>query len=148
MNIASLKNLVNNNKSLWITGILLGAYVNILHTIPFMLPSEFFLIFLLIALFAITIPAVAVAWNQKEINTFDKLRHIIKGMSVSSTVFIFIYLAETIITNNALRNLNSPAQFSISRAPITSLLVALILTAVLFLSLILYRFKTSTTGSY
>lgn len=113
-----------------------------------MLPSEFFLIFLLIALCAITIPAVAVAWNQKEVNTFDKLRHIIKGMSVSSTVFIFIYLAETIITNNALRNLNSPAQFSISRAPITSLLVALILTAVLFLSLILYRFKTSTTGSY
>jgi hypothetical protein len=147
MNIASLKNLVNNNQSLWITGILLGTYVNILHTIPFMLPSEFFLIFLLIALCAITIPAVAVAWNQKEVNTFDKLRHIIKGMSFSSTVFIFIYLAETIITNNALRNLTSPVQFSISRAPITSLLVALILTAVLFLSLILYRFKTSTTGS-
>jgi hypothetical protein len=146
MNVTSLKNPLSNNQSLWIAGILIGVYINILHTIPFMLSSEFFLIFILIALCAVTIPAVAVAWNQEEGNAPDKLRHIIKGMSVSSIAFILIYLAEIITTNDMLRNLTIPAKFPISRVPVISFLVTLIVTGLLIFSLIFYRSKTPNIG--
>jgi hypothetical protein len=129
---------------LLLSGAILGIYINILHTVPFMLASEFFLVFALIAFSAIAIPVVAAAWSQKETNPYHKARQILKGMTASSAAFTLIYLAETIVGNYALKILTNPVQFPISRTPPTSLLVALTLTVLFALSCTSIKIKNNS----
>ena len=135
MNTVSIlkKLLYSNRGQLFLSGALLGICINVLHAVPFMSISEFFLIFAVIALFAITIPIITKVWNQKETQNKRKARILLKGMTAGSLVLAFIYLAELLITHSILFAYN-PLQIKISRAPLTSMLTSLSIIILLMIA--------------
>ena len=110
------------------SGAVLGVYINILHSVPFMQPSEFFLIFTLIAFSAIMIPIITMIWNQKQSQTVKKICLTCKGLTISSIVFSIIYLTESLAGKFFGKNLI--ANFPISRLPFASFLFSIILVSI------------------
>ncbi len=136
MNIVSaVKNALDGNRGrLLFSGALLGIYINVLLAVPFMCASEFFLVFMLIALSAVAIPMAIAAWSQKEPQPRKKAQLILKGMTASSAVSALIYLTETLVGNYVLKILANPVRFSVSRAPHISLVISIILLSLSILT--------------
>ena len=132
MDIAvAAKELMNSNRGKFLlSGALLGIYINVLHAIPFMLASELFILFALIAFSAFIIPVTAHVWGLKEQNPNQKVQQLIRGITLTSAVFTAIYLLELIISHYTSEMFTAPIQFTISRSPHISLLISIALLGI------------------
>lgn len=116
-----------NQRKILLSGVLVGVYINSLHSVPFMEASEIFFVFVLILISAITMPAVAAAWDQTEFNGRQKIQLILNGVTASSIIFIFIYFIEMLLGNYIFKIFTVPTVFPISRFPSASLVITLII---------------------
>lgn len=142
--IKELLTLMLNSRRIYVlAGVLLGCYVNILHTVIFMSVHEFFIVMSLVIFSAVVLPLLAYIWDIKEVRPYVKLRVVLFGLNVTSAMFSVLFFVEVLAGNYVFKFLSEPLYFAVSTAPQISFAVSSIIV-ILFSIIELLWHKSET----